>query len=419
MRLRAPWSSVIVLVGVLVGCGSSDVDAHDAEVLARRERAAEEARTAEAAREAEEARKAEEDRQVEASRKAEEARAAEAARVAEEARLAEVAASVPARPAPARAAVRAAAERSPAAKLSSERAAPRASKAPPPAVSRPATASEPATVAMPATSPETATASAPPAPAVAKVVTPPRAAEEVVATPAKPQAAEVSSPSASPVAVVKVVPPTPPKPPLPAKKVVPIDPACLPAALEDRIAAGTLAPPQVACLDASYKAVNTLSNREAVSTALIRNAAARGDTEMWEFFVRRHLQEVSDADASLVSRFAFHLYEKKPSDAAGAYRWADRALALRAAWTGATYNEKVYSLHKLRAAAAQALWRAAEEANVADPSDDNAKLAMQYRLQMMSVSKAWMAFARGTGKDASTALKLCTMAADAKTCGAS
>jgi hypothetical protein len=431
-----PWSRWTLVAGLLLslggipGCGDSDiVDPQEAERAARREEhrvAQEKADKAEADRVAQEKKAAADAQAALDAKAAEEAKVADAARPSEkkpdaekpvekpvEKKLAPVAEKpvekklAPVAEKPVEKKLAPVAEKPVAKKPVAEKTAPVAEKPP---------AKKLAPVdktAVPVDKPveDGVVAEKPPEKKVAPVAEKkPDAVTEVAVEPVNPMALQkgngrdvVEEPSVSRIIV-------------PSKAQVPPDPACLPHAMEDRASKGTLSAAQIACLDGSYKVVTSLADRDAVSMTLINNAKAKGDNTMWEFFVRRHLNEVSDDNPALVSRFAFYLFEKEPRDAAGAYRWADRALDLRAAWTGAVYTEKVYGLHKLRAAAAQELWKAAEEANIADPSDDNAKLAMHYRLQMLDVSKEWMSFAKLSGKDASTAVKLCTMAADEKSC---
>jgi hypothetical protein len=126
---------------------------------------------------------------------------------------------------------------------------------------------------------------------------------------------------------------------------------------------------------------------------------------------------VDESNASLAYKYGLHLWDNQ-KDAAGAYHWAEVALANRAAWLGVGYDDNVYRIYKLRAAATQQIWRASEEALAADPENPDAlTAATRARANTFRCAKEWLEFARATKKDSATAMKLCTMSGDSGACG--
>jgi len=189
-----------------------------------------------------------------------------------------------------------------------------------------------------------------------------------------------------------------------------LDPTCLPTDLEAKAMEGGLSAAEVTCLE------NTLANaprglgQEQVSLVLIANTYAKGEVEEWEDLVRRHLYDVDPTNPAVSYRYALHLFEKGPENSAYALYWAEEALENRAAWTGDSYTRSVYSLYKLRAAAAQNLWRKAEEDREANPTLDNEEAAAKAREFTTECAREWFDFARETGQEVAIANQLCSMA---------
>ena len=73
-------------------------------------------------------------------------------------------------------------------------------------------------------------------------------------------------------------------------------------------------------------------------------------------------------------------------------------------WSGNTYDARVFSLHKLRARAAERLW-------TIDPTEEA-------RAQTASFARQWAAFAASVGKSTEAADALCRRVEDEDYCRA-
>jgi hypothetical protein len=163
--------------------------------------------------------------------------------------------------------------------------------------------------------------------------------------------------------------------------------------LEERAVAGQLGARDVGCLEARISA----GTEEALaSSLLLADAWARRD-RAWPSLARRHLEAIDPADAEVAYRLAVRA-ATEPEGAAEAYRWAGAALDHRYLWTGQRYDDRVMSLYKVRAAAAQDLWRA-------EGSDEA-------RERTRTAAREWLDFARAKELDASVPEAVCLAAAD-------
>lgn len=269
--------------------------------------------------------------------------------------------------------------------------------APPPA---PAPAPAPAPTATPAPAPAPAPVPAP-APQVAKVEAP--APAPVPAAPAPAPAA----PARAPVAVAPKPVPQAAPPPTAPDGADPLDGlgTCTPEEVEGAAIVGQLTAIQRGCMELALPKADPAS-RDRLSLALIANAMAQGDTESWADLVVRHLTEIDATNPSLSYRLAMHRYEQ--GDALAAYRYSDQALANRAQFTLDVYADKTYAAHKLRTAAAQAMWKAVEAERAAGRADaDDARRAKE---RTGLAARAWLGFANESGKDGRAATTLCRMA---------
>ena len=182
-------------------------------------------------------------------------------------------------------------------------------------------------------------------------------------------------------------------------------------------AEGALTEAQVTCLEASLEDAASGFDQDRISLVLIADAHARAETELWTTRVVRHLEEIDDKNPGLALRYAMHLWMSESPDPAAVSDWALVALANRAAWTGEVYNERVFSAFKLRCAAAQTLWRQAEQ--VKSESDDEASAAAAAREKGSTRACAvdWYDFAAESGLDTRVPIQLCTLAGDPTRCG--
>jgi len=177
---------------------------------------------------------------------------------------------------------------------------------------------------------------------------------------------------------------------------------------------GKLSDGQVGCLEASLAAATTQTGKDKLSRILMANAWSKGDKRTWEKLVKRHLDEIDQSDPDICYKYALYLSKKGPGRANGTMRWADVALENRTRWSGSTYKSRVYNLYKLRSAAAQTLWRQAEDKHAASPTDKTTKDVEKYRNMTKVNSREWYEYAKEAGKDTTKALQLCVSAAGTK-----
>ncbi len=180
---------------------------------------------------------------------------------------------------------------------------------------------------------------------------------------------------------------------------------CTPEEVEGPASRGELSAMQRGCIELSLPKSDP-ATLDRLSLALVANALAQGDTATWSDLVVRHLSEIDPTNPSLAYRLALFRYEG--GNVEEAYRYADQALANRAQWSLGDYTEKTYAAHKLRAASAQALWKAVEVRRAdgsADPSD-----ARRAKDKTGLAARAWHAYATKSGLDAMQAATLCRLA---------
>lgn len=172
---------------------------------------------------------------------------------------------------------------------------------------------------------------------------------------------------------------------------------------------GQLGPERRACLEQRV-AVDGPRRRSAASRMLLVDAFSSGDLEAWERQMRLHLTEIEPADADLRYKLALHLAKKRTPEAAREVMvHADAALAHADQWAGNTHAARVFTLHKLRAVAAQKLWEDAK----GDPTREP-----EARARTEAVARAWLAVGAELGKPTETARALCaSAAADPTSCG--
>jgi len=147
-----------------------------------------------------------------------------------------------------------------------------------------------------------------------------------------------------------------------------------------------------------------------VSMVLITNAHAKGDLEEWERLMEHHLNKVERDNPALAYRYALFLFEKGPAESLATYRWTGVALSSRSAWAGEAYTERVYSIYKLRAAAAQSLWKQSIDALESFPGPENENRVKTQRFLTRNVAKEWYDFASIHEQDPTMAYQLCNIA---------
>jgi hypothetical protein len=181
--------------------------------------------------------------------------------------------------------------------------------------------------------------------------------------------------------------------------------------LEPMAMLGKLSEGQVACLNGRLQTDAKMTDKDKVSRVIMANAWAKGDKKGWEKQAKYHLEEIDQSDPDLCYKYALRLAGSGVGRASGAIHWADVALENRTVWTGDEYVSKVYGLYKMRAVAAQEMWKAAEAAHVAAPTDDTKKKMEDARNLTKVYAREWYEYAKASGKDKVPAQQLCMSAA--------
>ncbi len=194
--------------------------------------------------------------------------------------------------------------------------------------------------------------------------------------------------------------------------VVEVDDSCDDlVALEPAALMGQLSPGQTECLEARIVSTSRMTEKDKVSRVLIMDAETKGNRAKWETLMKRHLEEIDRSDPDLCFKYAIFLSRKGVGRAHGVIRWSDYALENKSNWSGSTFVSRVYALLKLKAEAANRVWQSAEEAYVADRSDENEGKAQKYRDLTKVYSREWLDYARASSQDTKNAMALCVSAA--------
>jgi hypothetical protein len=182
-------------------------------------------------------------------------------------------------------------------------------------------------------------------------------------------------------------------------------------ALEPLALVGKLDKSVVRCLETRLVRADKLTDKEKLSGVLMVDAWAKGDKQHWETLATRHLDEISQSDPDLCYKYALYLAKQGPARSEGVLRWAGVALENRTVWSGDTYKNRVYSLYKVRAAAAQTMWVAAEKQHAGTPSAKTREEADRLRSMTKVNAREWYEYALSAEKPADQALELCRSAA--------
>ena len=143
---------------------------------------------------------------------------------------------------------------------------------------------------------------------------------------------------------------------------------------------GKLSTDEMNCLESSMDKAGTGVDKANVSMVLLTNARAKGDIEQWEQRMEHHLTNIERENPALAYRYALYLFEKGPGNSQATFRWTGIALQSRSAWAGESYTERVHAIYKLRAAAAQSLWKQSIEALASFPGPENENRVRTQRL---------------------------------------
>mgnify|MGYP002631124415 CR=1 FL=1 len=176
---------------------------------------------------------------------------------------------------------------------------------------------------------------------------------------------------------------------------------------------GIFSPGRVACIEARMQ-TSVQTDKDKLSRLLLADAESKGDLGQWEVLMLRHLDEISRADPDLCYAYARHLSKKGVAQGEEVIRWADYALENKQRWSGDTYKKRVFSLYRLRAEAANELWKDAEQNLIADPTDENDDMTLKWRGKAKDYSREWLDFAQASELDPDRALAICVSAAGTK-----
>lgn len=187
--------------------------------------------------------------------------------------------------------------------------------------------------------------------------------------------------------------------------------------LESGASKGALTQAEKDCLEKAYGAAKEQTTKDKISRVLLVNAYAY-NTKYWAKLVQRHLDEVDRSDPDIAYLYAFYLYNTENGDEEVVIRWTEIALERRDTWTGNVYVSRVFGLMRLRTMAANALWQAAEDANVkAGGTSSNLAVIDEARNRTKTFAREWVDFAKVAGRNPSDALQLCISAASERACG--
>ena len=170
---------------------------------------------------------------------------------------------------------------------------------------------------------------------------------------------------------------------------------------------GKLGAERVACLERRLRYEPRQVERDKISRVLMADAFARDDIHVWEGALHRHLTEIDRSDPDLCYVYARHLAKKGEDYHASAIRWSNHALENALVWEGDMRVEKMYSLHRISAVAAQRLWYQAEDSLSANFSKEAKFKAGFWRSQAKNLAREWLSFAKEAGLDSAAAYDIC------------
>ncbi len=187
-------------------------------------------------------------------------------------------------------------------------------------------------------------------------------------------------------------------------------------ALEPQAMLGKLKEPGIRCLEDSLRTAQKQTVKDKISRVLMADAYAKGEPERWEVMAKRHLETIDRSDPDLCYKYALSVFNTAPADKMDeALRWADVALENRSIWSGDVFVQRVFSLYKLKAMAAQKKWAWLEAEFVRAPTEANNAAKEEARNQTKTLSREWLEYARSASKDTTLALQMCMSAAGTET----
>jgi hypothetical protein len=182
--------------------------------------------------------------------------------------------------------------------------------------------------------------------------------------------------------------------------------------LEPLAMMGAISDGQAQCLEERYAADETPNVQAKVSHLLLANAWGAQRESDWEKLALRHLSEIGQSDPEICFKYAQTLSKQGDSRANEVIRWVEVADQNQSYWTGKKHTSRVYGLHRMRTAATQSLWQAADGAHTTAPTSETEAHLDSARARTKLASRAWYEFAQATGQDATLALAVCENASD-------
>ena len=184
-------------------------------------------------------------------------------------------------------------------------------------------------------------------------------------------------------------------------------------AMEPDALMGIFSPGRIECIETRLTS-ETQTTQDKLSRLLLADADSKGDKGEWERLMARHLEDIDRSDPDMCILYAQNLLKKGVGSAQEAIRFADYALENKQVWSGDTYTKRLYGLYRLRAEAANELWKDAEQNLIADPTDENDAQTQKWRGKSKDYAREWLDYAEASEQNIDRALMICVSAAGTK-----
>lgn len=184
-------------------------------------------------------------------------------------------------------------------------------------------------------------------------------------------------------------------------------------AMEPDALMGIFSPGRIACVEERLTTAPQ-TEKDKLSRLLLADADSKGDKGEWERLMARHLDEIDRSDPDMCFLYARHLHDKGVGWGEESIRFADYALENKQRWSGETYQNRLYGLYRLRAEAANELWKDAEQNLIADPTDENDAITQKWRGKSKDYAREWYDYAKASEQNPDRALMICVSAAGTK-----
>lgn len=156
------------------------------------------------------------------------------------------------------------------------------------------------------------------------------------------------------------------------------------------------------------------TTQDKLSRLLLADADSKGDKTEWARLMARHLSDIDRSDPDMCFLYAQYLQKQGVASDEAAIQFADYALENKQVWSGDTYKKRLYGLYRLRAEAANELWKDAEQNLIADPTDENDAQTQKWRGKSKDYAREWLDYAQASEQNIDRALMICVSAAGTK-----